>query len=150
MPPSFRRVVWKRAISSPRPVMAHFVTLDGLGVGLIAMENPPGKRGIRWLLALLVQVLRHLEMMLQGGKSLASPILQFRIIAAFGVTLEQRRCVLVRTDLHRIIFAREILRFRISKLIELFLRTIIKELGGDVRFDWREQGLACEITLPIA
>ena len=24
------------------------------------------------------------------------------------------------------------------------------QLGGEVRFDWREQGLACEITLPIA
>jgi two-component sensor histidine kinase len=24
------------------------------------------------------------------------------------------------------------------------------KLGGEVRFDWREQGLACEITLPIA
>ena len=24
------------------------------------------------------------------------------------------------------------------------------QLGGEVRFDWREQGLAGEITLPIA
>jgi hypothetical protein len=115
-----------------------------------ASDAYQGAGRVGGLLPVLIHVLRHLEMMLQGGKSLASPILQFRIIAAFGVTLEQRRCVLVRTDLHRIIFAREILRFRISKLIELFLRTIIKELGGDVRFDWREQGLACEITLPIA
>jgi len=47
------------------------------------MESPPGKRGFRWLLALLVQVLRHLEMMLQVGERFAGPILQLRIVAAF-------------------------------------------------------------------
>lgn len=24
------------------------------------------------------------------------------------------------------------------------------QLGGDVHFDWRDQGLVCEITLPVA
>jgi hypothetical protein len=40
-------------------------------------------------LLLLVQVLRHLKVMLQMRQRLAGPVLQLRIIAAFGVTLEQ-------------------------------------------------------------
>jgi two-component sensor histidine kinase len=30
------------------------------------------------------------------------------------------------------------------------MENIIGQLRGEVRFDWREQGLACEIALPLA
>jgi two-component sensor histidine kinase len=30
------------------------------------------------------------------------------------------------------------------------MQNIIGQLGGQVRCDWRDQGLACEITLPLA
>jgi hypothetical protein len=41
-------------------------------------------------LFLLAQALRHFEMVLQVRQGLARPILQLRIVAALGVTLEQR------------------------------------------------------------
>jgi len=29
------------------------------------------------------------------------------------------------------------------------MENMIGQLRGEVRFDWRDQGLACEITLPL-
>ena len=48
------------------------------------------------------QVVRHLEMMLQRRKRLSGPIPQVWVLAALGIALEQRNCVLVRAELHRI------------------------------------------------
>jgi two-component sensor histidine kinase len=30
------------------------------------------------------------------------------------------------------------------------MENMIGQLGGEVRFDWRDQGLSCEIVLPLA
>jgi hypothetical protein len=39
-------------------------------------------------LPLLVEILRHLEMMLKMGQRLAGPVFQFRVITTFGVALK--------------------------------------------------------------
>src|SRR6202453_3780537 len=59
-------------------------------------------------LPVLVHVLRHLEMVLQGRQGFAGPVLQLGVFAALRVTLEEGHRILVRTDLHRIIFAGEV------------------------------------------
>lgn len=49
-------------------------------------------RRMEWMISdrsFLVQILRHLQMMLKSGKSLAGPLLQFGIVAALGITLEK-------------------------------------------------------------
>jgi hypothetical protein len=53
-----------------------------------AKKSPPGRAGFSLLLALLIHVLRHLEMMLQVGERFAGPILQLRIIAALRIALK--------------------------------------------------------------
>ena len=45
------------------------------------------------LLSLVVHV-RHLEMVLERGQRLLSPVLQLRVISAPGIALEERDCLL--------------------------------------------------------
>src|SRR4051812_15359246 len=67
-------------------------------------------------------------MMLQGRQSLASPIFHLRIVAALGVSLEQRNGIFMGADLHSIILRRKILRFNATKFVKLALRSAIE--GG--------------------
>jgi hypothetical protein len=53
-------------------------------------------RGLLSLLTVLVHILRHLKMVLQGGQCFAGPILELRIIAALGIALEERSRILMR------------------------------------------------------
>src|SRR3954471_9818532 len=65
-------------------------------------------------------------MMLQGGKRLAGPVLEFRIVPALGVPLKERGCVLVGADLHRVILTCEIVGFGIPQLVELLLGAVVE------------------------
>jgi hypothetical protein len=58
---------------------------------------------------LILQTFSHLKMMLEGRKRLAGPVLQVRIIAALGITFEQRNRVLVGADLIRSVVGAEVL-----------------------------------------
>lgn len=71
-------------------------------------------------------------MMLQRGQCLASPVFQLRIITALRVAFEQRNRILMRANLHRIVFRGEVFRLGVTQFIEFFLRSVI-ETGGDLR-----------------
>jgi len=60
-----------------------------------------------------------------AGNVFLSPVLQFRIISTLRVTLEQIDRILMRSNLHWIVLAREIVRLRIAHLVELLLRRVI-------------------------
>src|SRR3954452_15860512 len=77
-------------------------------------------------LPVLVDVLRHLQVMLQCRQCLSRPILQFRIVAAFCVPFEQGYRVLVGADLHRVVLSGKIVWFGVSELIQLLLRGVIE------------------------
>lgn len=67
-------------------------------------RTSPPEAGLRLrLLSVLVEVLRHFEVMLQSRQRLARPVLQLGIFTTVRVALEQRHRVLVRADLHRVV-----------------------------------------------
>src|SRR4051812_7801830 len=83
----------------------------------------------------LAQLLRHLQMMLQCGEGLASPILQLGIVAALGITLEQRYRVLMSADLIGVEVRAEILARSALELVEHALVRAVelrRQLGLDL------------------
>jgi hypothetical protein len=88
----------------------------------------PYKKGAREAafssqLAIFVHILRYLKMVLLGREDLARPVLQLRIATTLSIPFEERSRVLMRTDLHRIVFRREVFRLDILQLVEFFLRS---------------------------
>src|SRR5205085_614083 len=77
----------------------------------------------------LVQILRHLEMMLERGQGLDGPVLQVCIISALGVALEQVDGVLVGTDLDRVEIGAEVLAACALELVELALVRTVEGRG---------------------
>src|SRR5437868_6054543 len=69
----------------------------------------------------LAELLRHFQVMLERGQRLPGPVLQLRIVAAAGVALEQRHCVLVRADLIGVEIRAEIRGGPVLELVELRL-----------------------------
>jgi hypothetical protein len=73
----------------------------------------------------LVQHIRHFQMVLEVGKRLLGPILQFSVVAPFGITFEEGDRAFVSADLHRIVFAPEIGWSGGVQLVDLFLRRAV-------------------------
>src|SRR5437773_12470081 len=92
--------------------------LQGLALALPAFRGLSRRRE---QLLRLTQVLGHLEMMPQCRKHLAGPLLQLRIIAAFGVALKQRHRIPVGADLHGVEVGRKILRLGIPQSVNFAL-----------------------------
>src|ERR1700736_534405 len=80
---------------------------------------------VQWRLGrpatLFPQAFGHIEVMLQHWNGFAGPVLQRRVVAAFGVALEQRDRILVGADLYRIEIGTEVLAAFSLELIELAL-----------------------------
>src|SRR5580698_242420 len=89
--------------------------------------NKSGPKGpllhlfLRGLLSILVHVLGHCQMVLQRRQGSTRPVFELWVLATLGVTLEKRNRVLVSTDLHRIIFSREVFGLAITKFAKLLL-----------------------------
>src|ERR1700678_3782102 len=71
-------------------------------------------------------------MVLEVGKRLLGPILQFSVVAPFGITVEEGDRAFVSADLHRIVFAPEIGWRGGVQLVDLFLRRAVgrRRQGG--------------------
>src|SRR5262249_44373664 len=83
----------------------------------------------------LAEFFGHLEMVFEGRKRLASPVLEIGVIAALGIAFEQRNRVLVGADLIGVEIRAEILARGILQLVELALvRTVdgCRQLGLDL------------------
>src|SRR2546429_9725212 len=70
---------------------------------------------------LLIEVLRHFQVMLERGQRLAGPVLQVGIVAALGIALEQVDGVLMGADLHRVELGTEVVAAGAFELVELAL-----------------------------
>src|SRR3954452_6148066 len=106
--------------------------------GIVAKREDAGRSGVLKqsllkpsLLGLadarrLAELLGHVEMVLERRQRLAGPILQVGIVAALGVTLEQRDRILMGTDLVRIVIRAEVLAIRALELVELALMRAVE------------------------